>query len=191
MNRLSILSILIAILVFPLLNINAEETRIIEKKNIYGGETVEVTFTREDNYFTKNKIIQYFNPRGGLRKKVVYRKLTTFNDLKIDKITESYTHDGTMQSIEVSIDVDKVRETGIAGTGTYYFPDKSIKRKEVYYGKSDFGNQIYSKSVDYYNLSGAKVRTEFHLSKDESMRSGYSKVVIHYSGGKVLRQEFQ
>ncbi len=190
MNKVSVLSMLIVVLNSLLVNVFAEEKTIIDRKNIYGGKTVQILFSEVDQNLTAYKIVEYFNLRGDLRKKVVYRRLTTFNDLKIDKVTELYAHDGTMQSVEVSIDAEKVKETGIARIKTHFFPDKSIKRKEIFYGKSDFDDQIYSKSVDYFNYSGAKVRTEFFLIKEESIRTGYTKLVLSYFGGKLIKEEF-
>ena len=190
MNKVSVLSMLIVVWINLLWNAFAEEKSVIDRKNIYGGETVQILFSENDQNLKAHKIVEYFNLRGDLRKKVAFRNLTTFNDLKIDKVTELYAHDGTMQSVEVTIDAEKVKETGIAKTKTYFFPDKSVKKKEVVYGKSDFYDQIYSKSVDFFNYSGAKVRTEYYLSKEESIRTGYSKLVLYFSGGKLVKEEF-
>lgn len=190
MNKLSVLSMLIVILNSLWWIAFAEEKTILDNKNIYGGETVQTLFSEADQNLKAYKIVEYFNLRGDLRKKVLYRRLTTFNDLKIDRITEFYAHDGTLQSVEVSIDSEKVKETGVARTKTHFFPDKSVKMKEVFYGKSDFDDQIYSKSVDYYNYSGAKIRTEFFLAEEESIQTGYSKLVLYYSGGNLVKQEF-
>lgn len=165
------------------------ENEIIEHRNDFGGKTEQISYSQEDKEYKLKRKLNYYDSKGVLRKAVGFRQMNRHNELKIEKAAEYFSEAGKLMRREIEIDELKARQIGYDRVITHYNAEGQIVKKAFYYVKTDFGDLIYDRSVDYFEINGDRVKSEYFLSKEESLRSGFHKLVATYENGKLIKQE--
>ena len=175
--------------VLLLANGYAEEKKVVEAVNEYGGKTVLTSYATGDDEFKLKSKTEFFDKKGIVRKAVGFRQVNQYNKLKIDKVVEIYSTAGRLQNVELTFLPEKVRETGYDRIITHFNLNGIKSKREIYYTESDFDAKIYQKSIEYYSETGDKTRSDTYLTDSEAKKTGYYKLVSYFSEGKIIKQE--
>ncbi|MBU3914334.1 hypothetical protein KKA14_02275 [bacterium] len=179
----------IYILLISAMRISAEESKVVNQKNKYGGKTVEITFEKKDMEPKLAKKLVFYDSVGNKLKVVGFLLNNDSNTSKIFKGVENYNQAGKLTSVEVYFTDEKSKQTGCSKVITH-FDQQALKTRVVtYYSESDFDEKTYSKSEEYFSASGERTRTEYYLADKEVKKTGFHKMVLFYEKGRVIKEE--
>ena len=186
MRRIALFVVVIFLLSTVVL---AERREVVNRKNRFGGKTVEITFDRKGNERRFLKRLRYFNSVGQLRREEVVFRQGELNTLGIDRGIERYDGDGHRVQVTILFNADKREETGTKRVATFFNVEGRKTREEVTYCKSQFQEQVYARSVDYYSIFDKKTRSVYFLTKAQERKTGYYKMVDLYDGDTIIKTE--
>lgn len=124
--------------------LNCIDKKVIEKKNIYGGETIETNFSENDKPYSDNlsKQIDYKDSDKKTRKIEIFLNDKTKKENNIIKQVEYYSNKGIAEKYEVYFTENRFNETGISKNVEYV--DEKDKILKIEYYQND--NKVYEDS---------------------------------------------
>jgi len=143
----------------------AGQSKIIDKRNEYGGETEEETYSLVDGKYKEG----------------------------LEKLTEYYDGNKRIMKLESVFTNDHARLDGVQRSIQYY-DNKPLRigvrtRVEFYYTDAYAGREGVAKAFQYYDEDGEKTKIEYFYTDDYAKRRQVSRLEVQYSEkGKVIKR---
>jgi hypothetical protein len=145
----------------------ADQSKIIDKRNEFGGETEEEMYFIGDGKYKEGlaKLIEYYDSN-----KRIMKLESLFND-------DHARLDGVQRSIQFYD--NKFYRTGVR------------TRVEFYYTLSYANREGVTKAVQYYNEDGEKTKIDYFYTDDYAKKRQISRLEVQYDEkGKVIKRVF-
>ena len=145
----------------------ADQSKIIDKRNEYGGETEEETYSIGDEKYKEGlaKLIEYYD--GNKR---IMKLESVFND-------DHARLDGVQRSIQYYD--NKLFRTGVRTKVEFYYADSYAKREGL------------ARTVQYYDDDGDKTKIDYFYTDDYAKKRQISRLEVQYDEkGKVVKRIF-
>jgi hypothetical protein len=145
----------------------ADQSRIIDKRNEYGGETEEETYSVGDAKYKEGlaKLIEYYD--GSKR---ILKLETVFTD-------DHARLDGVQRSVQFYD--NKLFRPGVRTRVEFYYSDSYTRREGI------------AKAIQYYDEDGEKEKIDYYYTDDYAKKRQVSRLEVHYSEkGKVIKRVY-
>lgn len=162
--------VILSAVVFVIVSVRvmfADQSKIIDKRNEYGGETEEETYSTGDGKYKEGlaKLVEYYD--GNKR---IMKLESVFND-------DHARLDGVQRSIQYYD--NKLFRTGVRTKIEFYYADSYVKREGL------------AKAIEYYDEDGEKTKIEYFYTDDYAKKRQISRLEVQYSEkGKVVKRVF-
>jgi hypothetical protein len=160
--------LILGVVVFMIVSVNiasSKQSKVIEKRNEYGGETEEETYSAGDDKYKEGlaKLIEYYD--GNER---IIKLESIFND-------DRARVDGVQRSIQYYD--NKFYRTGLRTRVEFYYTDSFADREGI------------AKAIQFYNEEEKKIKTEYFYTDAYAKKRQVFRLEVQYDekGNTVKR----
>jgi hypothetical protein len=145
----------------------ADQSKIIDKRNEYGGDTEEETYSIGDGKYKEGlaKLIEYYD---GNKRIMKLESVFTDDHVRLDGVQRS-----------VQYYDNKLFRPGVRTKVEFYYADAYASREGI------------AKAIQYYDEDGEKSKIDYFYTDDYAKKRQVSRLEVQYSEkGKVIKRVY-
>lgn len=156
-----------------------------------GGKRVETVFDKADNEYRYEKKLSFYDKDGRNFRDEDFILDNRYNNLGIQTIIKEYGQNGQLILVEIIFRQDIAVLAGYEKIILLLTPEEIKKRLDIVYTDANPDEQVYTKSVTYYDRVGVMAFTRFYFTPAVSKNTGLVRFEEEYdSRGNPVNQRF-